>query len=181
MHFAETLDPDASETEITQQLTTHEDYFRTSCQPLVTLIIISKSKWSVVPWCCNCNVRDEEETGESDEWLGVQLSKRIPLQTPSSLSHWHTLTLSLKHFQPLALLFCLSCCSISPPRLTLGLQSFISTSRNSTWPVFSCRGNGSVSGDVRLGRRRRRRGVIGGERQRGEGCVEWGGERKEGV
>lgn len=131
-----------SDTETTQRLTKHKDYFRTSRHPLVTLIVTSKLKSSVVPWRCNCNVRGGEETGESDEWLGVQLSKSISLETPSSPSHWHTLTLSFKRFQPLVLLLSLvslPSLSLSLPWLSLGPQSLISTSRNNTWPVFSCR------------------------------------------
>lgn len=35
----------------------------------------------VILWCCSCNVSDGEETGESDEWLGVQLSKKHPFSS----------------------------------------------------------------------------------------------------
>ena len=43
------LVPGVPDAEITQPHTTHEDYFGTSCHPLVTLIIISELKSSVVP------------------------------------------------------------------------------------------------------------------------------------
>lgn len=91
--------------------------------------------------------------------------------SPSSLSHVRILSRwllnTLNHSSSSSASRAVSLPSISTPLLSLGLQSFISTSRNNTWPVLNF--FPQWRDHLGRGRRRKRRGGRGGERERGGG------------
>ncbi len=147
------LDPNASDTKITGQLyyawRLFQDWLLSSCDSHYNFKIKRCSMMlQLLMWEMERN-QGSRMSGWKYGWIKVILSKL----SPSSLSHWHTLSFFATLSTTCPPLSLASLPSISPPWTLCGTTviNFNITEQHLTC-FFSCRGNGSVSSG--MGRRR---------------------------